>query len=356
VVDAQFSNTAVYPPLFYLPAVAGIWAGKALDLNVLTTLCLSRVLTGTAAVALGAVALTLAGPLAPWLFALLTLPTALSLSGSTSQEALMNATAALACALAARLCRGVAAPRANLYGGSLATALLVMARPPLIGLALVPLAMPQVAWRHRLAGAGMIAAGTLAWMVLAAPAFVHPRLSLDPTAMPGQYGTAEQISFVLGHPKQFVVTVVTTLRDLGPYWYEAFIGVLGWYDLKVPVWYQRVAGLMLAVAFLGSLPGPRWLSARSRLAVLCGLAAVLGAVLAAMYVGWTPVGHGLIDGVQGRYFVAPAFFAALLCPAVRLAPVLRRALAAATLLFAAAVTAPMVIDLVATHYYLGEGR
>jgi uncharacterized membrane protein len=184
---------------------------------------------------------------------------------------------------------------------------------------------------------------------------VHPRLSLDPAAVPGQYGSAEQIAFVLSHPKQFAVTAITTVRDLGPYWYEAFVGVLGWYDIKVPVWYQRLAGLTLVAAFLASLPGTTLLAPRSRLVVLCGLAAVFVAVLVAMYVGWTPVGYGLIDGVQGRYFVAPALFAALLCPAIRMPHAWRRPLAAATLLFAAAVTAPLAIHLVVTRYYLAGG-
>ena len=56
---------ANYPPLFYLPSAAGILVGRELDLSVIYTLYLSRLFTGVVAVALGTLAIALAGVLLP---------------------------------------------------------------------------------------------------------------------------------------------------------------------------------------------------------------------------------------------------------------------------------------------------
>ena len=96
--------TANYPPFFYLPSAAGIVAGRKLGLSVVQTLYLSRLLTGLIAVAIGALAIAIANGAAPWIFTILTLPMALSLVASVSQDALLIACAALAGAL---LVRGV---------------------------------------------------------------------------------------------------------------------------------------------------------------------------------------------------------------------------------------------------------
>ena len=100
-----FTNTAVYPPVFYIPAAVGVLVGRATRMTVTQTLILSRLLTGAAAVALAAVAIACAGDAAVWLFAVLTLPTSMSLIASPSQDALMLACSALAGALLARSLR-----------------------------------------------------------------------------------------------------------------------------------------------------------------------------------------------------------------------------------------------------------
>ncbi len=348
-----FANTAVYPPFFYLPSTIGILIGRGLDLSIVDTLYLSRALTGIVSIGLGTLALALAGSAAPWLYAVLMLPTALSLSSSVSQEALMHGFAALACAFVARLFFATGSARTNLYGAAISTALVVMARPPLIGLALVPLAMWRLTWRERFIGTASVVLGTVAWLLLTARAFVHPRLALDGSANPAEFGTVGQINFMLTHPIATVDAFTKTVGAYGESVYDAFIGELGWSDVEFPSWYYALVTAMLAVALVASLPrrdGVRPLGAALILLGLCGAAI---AIYVAQYVAWSPIGSDIMHGVQGRYFVVPALFVGLLCPALALPTILQRPLAIATLAFPIVVTIPLMIRVIAYRYYLG---
>jgi len=351
--EEGFANTAVYPPFFYIPSTIGIWIGRGLDLSIVNTLYLSRALTGVVSVAIGTLAVMFAGSAAPWIFTVLMLPTPLSLSASVSQEALMHGFAALACAFVARLFFGTGSARTNLYGAAISTALVVMARPPLIGLALVPLAMWRLTWRKRFIGTAMIVLSTGVWLLLTARAFVHPRLALDGSADPAEFGTAEQISFMLSHPLETVSAFINTVRLYGESVYDAFVGELGWSDVLFPSWYYTLATAMLVVAFLVSLPkrdGVRPLGAALILLALCG--AGIG-IYVAQYIAWSPIGSDIMHGVQGRYFIVPALFVGLLCPALTVPAILQRPLAVATLAFPIVVTIPLMIRVIAYRYFLG---
>jgi hypothetical protein len=145
---------------------------------------------------------------------------------------------------------------------------------------------------------------------------------------------------------------VKTTHEFGTDFYKAWIGVLGWYDVFVPRWYIVAASINMAWAFAASISerdGP-WSSA----AVAAG-AALMGcfvSVLIAQYLAWTPVGLNIILGVQGRYFVAPAMFAVMLCPSFVLPYAVRATFTATTVGFAVVVTAPLTFLLIVNRYYL----
>jgi uncharacterized membrane protein len=75
-------------------------------------------------------------------------------------------------------------------------------------------------------------------------------------------------------------------------------------------------------------------------------------VLIAQYLAWTPVGLNIILGVRGRYFVAPALFAVMLCPSLTLPSALRSTHTPTTVGFAAVVTVPLNCLLIVSRYYL----
>src|SRR5271166_124196 len=253
VTRGGFVNSVVYPPIFYIPSAIGIEIGKGLNLRVTNTLYISRVLSAVAAVAIGAISVFISGAAAPWIFAVLTLPTALSLSATSGQEGLLNATAALACACLVRLITDQDGRLRIFYAGSVALCLAIAARPPLLPLVVILLAIPRVMWRHRAIGLAIVIVGTAGWMAASASAYVHPRIGMDSTINPDDFGTVKQLHYIVADPLGFYFVLAKTLHEFGAGFYKALIGVLGWYDVFVPRWYILAASINIALAFAASI-------------------------------------------------------------------------------------------------------
>jgi uncharacterized membrane protein len=347
-----FANSVVYPPIFYIPSAIGIVIGKGFNIRVTHTLYISRILSALASVTVGAIAVFISGSAAPWIFAVLTLPTALSFSATLGQEGLLNATAALACACLVQLTADQNERLRTFYSGSIALCLMIMARPPLLPLALILLAIPRVTWDHRAVGLAIVIVGAVGWIAASAPAYVHPRIGMDSTINPDDFGTIKQLDYITAHPLAYCLTLARTLRTFAPGFYQALIGVLGWYDVIVPKWYTLAATISISFAFTASISRRSGLSRPAAVITFVALLGCLVAVMTTLYLAWTPVGFYMILGVQGRYFVAPALFAVLLCPSLTLPPALRSALAATTVGFAAVVTVPLTCLLIVDRYYL----
>ena len=333
----HFTNTVVYPPVLYLPAAAAIAVGHAAQLSVMRTLHLARLAGGIVAVALGTLAVALAGGAAPLLFALLSLPMTLSLMAAVSQDALLLPVAALAAALLLRL-------RSTGGGGMLAAASLCLAlvgaaRPAYLPVAALPLLGPALRPGTRWLAAALVAAAILAWAGLAA-ATTLVNLSDSGLADP-----AAQIARLLADPVLVLHVALGTLRTHGQRLLESFLGRLGWLDLVLPAWLRdlALAGLVLG-ALTSSAPvrrGAGWLGLGVALATI-------GAVFGLEYVAWTPLGAGVVEGVQGRYFLPVALLLAACLPS---RPLLPRA-AGLALPAVAALTLAGTVWQVVDRYYL----
>ena len=345
------TNTAANPPLFYVPGAIGVLIGRAARMTVVQTLALSRLLTGVAAVAVGALAIATAEGAAVWLFALLTLPMALAQIASTSQDSLLLACSALAGALLVRALRVPGARDRTLLIGLVAMLILVAtARPPYGALALLPLALKGSPWRSRLLAAALVVAAVLAWSGIAAATAltnVGQGFGADPPA---------QLARLRADP---LLLVHATWSALALHWrglLEMFVGRLGWYDLELPQAYRTAALAMLGVAALAAMTGLRGqrIGAGSRLAIAAGVLLSAAGLFAIEYVTWTAPGAPIVEGVAGRYFLPLALAGAALLPAFGHARWAR--LHAALVLAVAAfpvVTLTVVMRAVVLRYYLG---
>ena len=291
----SFENTAIYPPTFYLPAAAAIDLGKALGLDVIQTLEVARGLNALCCTAVGFVALLLAGQARFLLFTGLTLPMTLMQFATVTQDGLLLASCALACALIARA-RGDGRALSAKETWAVTTLLILigMAKPPYALFSLLLLCMqferPRLKWVAFSAALGM----SLAWH-LAITALVQA-----PTHRPeGIPNMSAQAHDLLANPT-FVFTVAkNTLVHSGGEYAAQVIGVLGWLDTLLPKSYYVAAYLVLIVAAVVTwAPKPaRWL------AIILILGLVKLTVYGALYLSYTGVGAPQVDGVQGRYFL-----------------------------------------------------
>ncbi len=298
----SFPNTALYPPLLYLPSALSEGFARVAGLSVLHGMLLSRLLNGATSAAIAAVAIALSGGLAPLLFTLSCLPMVLALFGSMSQDGPMIALSALSAVL---LVRG-SAIRHGFGLGCTGLAVLTMARVAYLPACLLPL-LSTAPLRARLVGAGGAVAAALGWALLVG------RVSLPSAA--AAHASA-QLHGLLLHPTLWGVLVRTTIHvqwSQGcPYCREA-VGVLGWLDTTLPNPYYALTGLVLLAAFLVSRR-PAVLDARRRAAAVVLVAATVGGIFALQYLSWSPIGGRTIEGVQGRYFLPLVPFLGLALP------------------------------------------
>jgi hypothetical protein len=295
VATAGFGNTVNYGPLLYLPQALGIIAGRALGLTVVQTLMLSRIVNGFAAIATGACALWLCLRGRALAFTVLLLPMTLGQLGSVSQDALLITVSMLAVAVASR---GGAHPPpslslATLFVGCVAVA--AMGRLPQIGLAaLGPLliARRDPAFWRKLA----LAAVALGLVFLWARIGSHRLMG-----WPANVSVAGQLAFLRSQPAAALAIAWNTLAGIDASQWKEIVGVLGWLDTPMPLWYYPVAAAAACAAlFAGTNPAP-WL--RPALLAALVLVATLALIAGALYLIWTPVGAPFVAGLQGRYLL-----------------------------------------------------
>lgn len=310
-----FSNTAVYSPVFYLPAAMGLWLGRTTGLTILQSLTLARFANAVVAIALGAAGIVLAGQGAPILFALLCLPMSLALMANVSQDGGMLGCCALAAGLACAARDGTRmAPGWLLALLSVAVGLVCVARPPYLPLAVLPLLVPAGSRGRRVAATLSIVAATLAWSAFAASRAMGDLRPDHPQANAG-----EQVRWMAGHAAELVPILVRSVRTDAAGLLEGFTGRLGWMDVPLPQAYPALAFAVLLLAALGSVgrATPRSGSASHGVgkAAILAAAALASAVLIELvqFVTWTDVGASLVAGVQGRYVLPVAI---LLVPAL----------------------------------------
>lgn len=288
-----FPNTAIYPPVFYLPAALGLRIGQSARLSVRHAMVLARLLTGFASTALAGTAILLAGDFAPFLFTALCLPMSLALFAAISQDGPMLACAALGSVL---LARPSLSKRAFLLGCAL-LALVLMARPAYLPLCVAPLLVSGQSRMTRILGPLLLLVAAASWSMLVGRLVIPAGASRH---------IADQIAAIRHDPSIVRLLLHTTLNKQVVEGFPAgreFIGVLGWLDTTLPNPYYALAGcaLLLSLAVSGS-PQACVSPARAALATVM-VAAGIFAIYGLQYLSWSRIGGAFIDGVQGRYFL-----------------------------------------------------
>lgn len=302
-----FTNTVLYPPVFYLPAAAAIAAGRVLDLSILTTLTMSRLATGFAAIVVSVLALRRAKTTRYWLCAVLSLPVTLSLFAACTQDALIIASAAW---LVASL-----EPEVNkspsLALPALVMGLLISARPPYLPLVLLlPLASPEARLRQKFAGVlpSIAAASTVvALWILFGAAPVKVQLTDNPAIDIGG-----QVQRLLSEPWLFPLALVNTLSNQGSLFIQQIIGVLGALEVYFPRWFYGLAWLAIATVLVDLLGHEASYRLHRGILLLATFTGCFVLIAGSLYLSWTPIGDLEIQGIQGRYLVAPLLALALM--------------------------------------------
>lgn len=297
-IDRLGYTAAAYSPLPYLLPAAAVAAGVRAGLSPMQLLLLSRLTNATLALALVVCAVRLSGPAAPLLALTAMLPMSAFMRSSASADGIALAVSLLLIALVVR-CTW----RNGAAGGSellllAVLPLLVCATKPNLALAALPLTIPpERLGRSR----NWFRAGVLA--ALGGGLWVASLWGRDATlAAPAVAGLGRaQIAAVMHHPVGFANALLRTWINYSPRYFEEAIGKFGWMDTPLPgpvvafTW-----GLLLYVAITA---GPQFTrQGRAVWWAFGGFGVFL--VIITLYVTWNAPGAGVVDGMQGRYFLS----------------------------------------------------
>jgi uncharacterized membrane protein len=297
-------GAAPYFPLGYLPQAVGFRIGQTLDLGVGTSYRLARLSALVAVAAIIAYAFSIFPPNA-LVICLLALPMTMFQISSASADGMAFAWTVLAASLfryGMQRDETLSAWKGALL--ILSTFMIVTSRPQMVGVLVLPAAVFLARKDKRALMASIISAAcAVGWVGYGVASTVDLRSARSVTSK-------QVVNFYLRHPTDLVGIIWRTMTDpatMGGYWRE-FVGILGWLDRPMPTITYWAAGVVLVCAVIVSFS--RRIGGATR--ALLALAALLAVPLTfmALLMSWTELSANVINGVQGRYFTAPAILGA----------------------------------------------
>ena len=296
----QFSNSALYSPVPYVPAAFAMAIARSCGMGPLLIFYCGRAGTLAAFLVLVAMAIEIT-PVHKWtmmLVALMPLPmylaSALSADPITTGFALLATAMTLRCALCAEKIG-----RRDLLGLSLAFCLLALCKQFYIPLVLMFFIIPA----RKIGGIRRYIWAILGVVVLPAALNLGWIISMQPLYVPGRPGInpPAQLHYVFGHPTQFASLMYEALCHV--HLYRDVVGLLGWLDVRLPWNVFYMYWIALIVTAFCDTAAPWHLSWRIRGVTLIITVVTLLCLAMSMYLSWTAVGAARIEGLQPRYFL-----------------------------------------------------
>jgi uncharacterized membrane protein len=308
----SYGASVNYSFVAFVPQALGIALARKLDLEPLAIFYAGRLANLSFSLLLVYLAIRISPVYKNALGAFALMPISVQQFASYSPDASAIGASFLTVAVCLRLAVG---PNARAHFLSVASLFglaswLTLTKFPYAAVTLLYAAIPgaRIGSRQRqlLIGVGL-AAIVLGLLVVATRS--ARRFSPDSQLLPGfilqkEYRTSVsgQLAFIRNHPIAFLAACNRTGVEHGITWFESLFQ-LGWLDTNInPVAVRLFLLFLIAVALLDQPPRaeiPPVLKAAALLAVCSGA----GAILASLYVWWSPVGGEYIVGIQGRYFI-----------------------------------------------------
>lgn len=305
----EFSATALYSPIAYIPQAGGIALARLMRLPPIGMMYMARVANLAVWIALIYLAIKFI-PHKKWAVAVVGLiPMAVSQAGSQSTDVMATGVIILLATYIYKL-REQKTLITNLQLGLVAVlgvVALLSKQVMIVFLPLVLLLPLSKLGKKKKAIIKLIAAMLIP--VVALGAWTLMTKSVDSTStFTNNQDPAAQIKFVLHSPQSFVNVLWNThFFTWGDSITKSFIGTFGWMDAPISDILAVVGYITLFLVFIVK-PGydnnlKPWFTKKEKLA-LAGLAAAYwGIVNAALYAVYSPVGFKIIVGLQGRYFL-----------------------------------------------------
>jgi uncharacterized membrane protein len=154
-------------------------------------------------------------------------------------------------------------------------------------------------WSIKIAGIGIAGVITAIWLAIAR----NVSASIGNLRPDGAVVDVKgQLFNILGNPVEFVEVTLRTLVMYGDQYPQQITGMMGWNLIAIPLTSCILLSFTIFLAIIYALRDLALHRTRLLLAGLISLIGVLG-IFGVLYLTFTPVGKGVVDGIQGRYFI-----------------------------------------------------
>ncbi|MDB5160584.1 MAG: hypothetical protein JWO99_847 [Candidatus Saccharibacteria bacterium] len=310
----RFDNTAIYSPVGYIPQSIGINVAKLFSGSFVSGFYLARLAGLVVWLALLYVAIRII-PIGKKLFLALALnPVSIFLASTLSPDALATGMIAVLIAIAVKLIHenNKASFKTIVLIATLSLAIVLIKNVYII-VPLIILAVPRQYLGYKIKATIILVSVVvcLLWNV----SIVHVTETI-----PSYFNVTEvidshqQIGLAIHNPLSFVSTMLLNIFGTNSivinHTYAGIFDRNPVPDWVVFVWILTTAALIFANN--EGLPSFTKHTRRRLTQVFIAVSAVLVlAIIASLYIGWTPVGSKTIIGVQGRYFIPITFLLAV---------------------------------------------
>ncbi len=298
----SYPNAAVYSPLQYLPQSIGIAIGSLLNLPVLFVFYLGRLANLLTWTIIVAYAIKLM-PFGKNIIAIIGfIPICLQQAASMSSDTLLNAVALLFIAYILKYFHS----KEKLYKKDTILLLLMIVFINLCKFVYFPLVfmlflLPKESFNNNKSRIAYIIITSLLSILITGGwlLYMNNKVGLDYAPLQG-VNTGEQIKYALTNPIRYAFTIRETFYNNLDFYIKSAIGYLGWLDNILP---DSIIYSFFVTLIIVSITIER--SKCDKLRFLSVSIFVLSTVLilSSLYATWTPVAQGIVDGVQGRYFI-----------------------------------------------------
>lgn len=312
---------ASYSPVAYIGSIVGLLISKIVNFNISETLFTTRYLSLALYAVIASMAIwLLRNHKLKWLFFVVALtPTAVFQSAVISSDGVLFALSLIFYALLYRICTDKQIDKRMLVFLAIAAIALPLVKINYIFISAAVIFIPVSRFDARkyaiLYKAGVAAAASIFALMWAYITRVTEAPVVSQRADQLQVIPADQITHVLHAPLEFGAALMRTIVTHGDAFYHGLFSTISGNSLKIPVVLTIALTVILLLTALHSKEELRTFR-RQIIYLNIATAGTALTIFGALYVGFTPVGWPLIDGVQGRYFWP------LLIPALMLAAVI----------------------------------
>lgn len=308
--------TTTYSPVAYIGPIIGFALGDKANMSIWATIIVGRILGLLTYVALISLSLfLLRNYRMKWMIAIIALmPVSVYQASTISADTLTNALSILLFALVLRVLldtsSNLVVPRKLIYSCFLVATILPFIKPNNILVAALILLIPNQFAASSKIRAVLIKLSVLITSIVGSVMWTRLVMSgVEPVSMRADQAPidpGQQLQFMISHPLELLVTLGKTLIVNCNNYIETLMGTIGWNLSPLPIIFIIAIFIVVALAGTACKDELKLLKNSTWVFIAIVSLGIIASYIIIMYLTFNPVGHRLIEGVNGRYFI-PSF-------------------------------------------------